>query len=85
MHLSTAISKYMRLDRYPTIWCAGCGNGQVIGALLRAIDTLELPQDKVVIVSGIGCSSRAAGYLDFNTFHTTHGAAAGFCYRSKAC
>jgi len=78
MHLSTGIGKYMRLDRYPTIWCAGCGNGQVVGALLRAIDTLELPQDKVVIVSGIGCSSRAAGYLDFNTFHTTHGRPVAF-------
>ncbi|MBT9168967.1 MAG: hypothetical protein DDT19_02319 [Syntrophomonadaceae bacterium] len=61
MNRSTGIGKYMRLDHFPTIWCAGCGNGQVVGALLRAIDTLELPQDKVVIVSGIGCSARASG------------------------
>ncbi|MDW7651398.1 MAG: 2-oxoacid:ferredoxin oxidoreductase subunit beta [Bacillota bacterium] len=73
MNKNANIHKYLRLDKYPTIWCAGCGNGQVLGALLRAIDTLKLDQDKVVVVSGIGCSSRASGYLDFNTMHTTHG------------
>lgn len=67
------IQKYLRLDKNPTIWCAGCGNGQVVSAILRAIDALQLDPDKVVVVSGIGCSSRASGYLDFNTLHTTHG------------
>jgi 2-oxoglutarate ferredoxin oxidoreductase subunit beta len=37
-----------------------------------------LDPDKVVVVSGIGCSSRAAGYIDFNTLHTTHGRAIPF-------
>lgn len=37
-----------------------------------------MDQDKVVVVSGIGCSSRAAGYIDFNTLHTTHGRAIPF-------
>ena len=73
MSKTNGIRKYMRLERYPTIWCAGCGNGQVVGALLRAIDTMQLDPEKVVVVSGIGCSSRASGYLNFNTLHTTHG------------
>jgi len=30
------------------------------------------------MVSGIGCSSRAPGYVDFNTLHTTHGRAIPF-------
>ena len=47
-------------------------------AVVRAIDKLELDKNKVCIVSGIGCSSRAAGYLDFNTIHTTHGRALAF-------
>lgn len=72
------IRKYMRLERYPTIWCAGCGNGQVVGAFLRAVDSLKLNQDRMVVVSGIGCSSRASGYLDFNTLHTTHGRALAY-------
>jgi 2-oxoglutarate ferredoxin oxidoreductase subunit beta len=67
------IKPYLRLERYPTIWCAGCGNGQVVGAFLRAISTLDWDPEKVVVVSGIGCSSRASSYLSFNTMHTTHG------------
>jgi 2-oxoglutarate ferredoxin oxidoreductase subunit beta len=41
--------------------------------MLRAIHSLKLSKDEVVVVSGIGCSSRLAGYVDFNTLHTTHG------------
>lgn len=37
-----------------------------------------MDKDNVVVVSGIGCSSRAPGYLDFNTLHTTHGRAIPF-------
>src|SRR3989338_7427705 len=67
------ISKYLRLDKFPHIWCPGCGNGIVMQSVLRGIDKLGLDQNKVAVISGIGCSSRAAGYLDFNTLHTTHG------------
>jgi 2-oxoglutarate/2-oxoacid ferredoxin oxidoreductase subunit beta len=65
--------KYLRLEMFPHILCPGCGHGIVLGAMLRAIDSLKLSQDEVVVVSGIGCSSRLAGYVDFNTLHTTHG------------
>jgi 2-oxoglutarate ferredoxin oxidoreductase subunit beta len=44
-----------------------------MGAVIRAIDELKLVQDEVVMVSGIGCSSRMPVYVDFNTLHTTHG------------
>lgn len=70
--------KYLRLDRLPHIWCPGCGNGIVLGALARAFAELKLDRDKTVVVSGIGCSSRAAGYFDCNTLHTTHGRALAF-------
>lgn len=72
------MAKYFRIHRLPHIWCPGCGNGIVVGALVRAIHEQGLKQDEVVIVSGIGCSSRASGYLDFNTVHTTHGRALAF-------
>lgn len=72
------IKKFLRLDKFPHIWCPGCGNGIVTQSVLRGIDTLNLDQDKIAVVSGIGCSSRAAGYLDFNTLHTTHGRAITF-------
>jgi 2-oxoglutarate ferredoxin oxidoreductase subunit beta len=45
---------------------------------VRAIERLGLDKNKVCIVSGIGCSSRAVGYLDFDTLHTAHGRALAF-------
>ncbi|MDF2874428.1 MAG: korB 3 [Sporomusa sp.] len=75
MNMEQIVEKYFRPGRLPHIWCPGCGNGIVTGALVRAIDKLGLEQDNVVIVSGIGCSSRASGYLDFNTVHSAHGRA----------
>ncbi|HSV56612.1 MAG TPA: 2-oxoacid:ferredoxin oxidoreductase subunit beta, partial [Magnetospirillaceae bacterium] len=62
----------------PHIWCPGCGHGTVTGALVRAIARLKLDKNKICVVSGIGCSSRAPGYLDFDTLHTAHGRALAF-------
>lgn len=72
------VKSYLRLDKLPHIWCAGCGNGIVLQGILRAIHNLNLNKDEVVVVSGIGCSSRAVGYIDFNTLHTAHGRAIPF-------
>jgi len=47
--------------------------GIILKAILRAVDSLKLDKDKIAMVSGIGCSSRTPGYVDFNTLHTTHG------------
>jgi len=68
--------KYLRHDKkFPHIWCPGCGNGIILGALIRAIDRSGLKKDDIVLVSGIGCSGRMTVYADFNTLHTTHGRA----------
>lgn len=75
---STVISNSMRTDRLPHIWCPGCGHGIMMRSIAVAIEELKLDKDKVCIVSGIGCSSRASGYMDFNTLHTTHGRALAF-------
>ena len=72
------IEKYLRQSALPHIWCPGCGHGILLAAILRAIDKQQLDQDKTVIVSGIGCSSRASGYMNFNTVHTAHGRALPF-------
>ncbi len=73
------IHHYLRSSkRFPFVWCAGCGNGIVLGALLRAIHEVGLERDEIVMISGIGCSSRAPTYVDFNTLHTTHGRAIAF-------
>lgn len=70
--------QYLRQERLPHIWCPGCGHGIVLGALVRAIHQAGLERNRTVIVSGIGCSSRASGYMDFDTLHTTHGRALAF-------
>ncbi|MCI5224714.1 MAG: 2-oxoacid:ferredoxin oxidoreductase subunit beta, partial [Candidatus Electrothrix sp. AR4] len=71
--------KYLRQKKsFPHVWCPGCGNGIVMGALLRAITRLDLNRDQIVLASGIGCSGRLPTYLDFNTLHTTHGRALTF-------
>ncbi len=70
--------KYLRLSKFPLIWCPGCGDGIVLKAMLRAIDSIGLKKDEITMVSGIGCSSRLPGYVDFNTLHTTHGRAIAF-------
>ena len=73
--MATAVSQksdvtisYLRpRKKFPSVWCPGCGNGIVMSALIRAIDKLGLTKDEVVLVSGIGCSSRLPVYLDFNS------------------
>ncbi|MFZ5354179.1 MAG: 2-oxoacid:ferredoxin oxidoreductase subunit beta [Bacillota bacterium] len=75
---STLLEKYFRVEKLPQIWCPGCGHGVITRSIAEAIDQLGLDKNKVCIVSGIGCSSRAPGYMDFNTLHTTHGRALAF-------
>ncbi|MFH1381597.1 MAG: thiamine pyrophosphate-dependent enzyme [Chloroflexota bacterium] len=72
------IDCFLRLDRIPHIWCAGCGIGQVVSAFIRAMLQTELDPDTVSVVSGIGCTGRAAGYVKLDSFHTTHGRALPF-------
>ncbi len=71
------VEEYFR-PKLPHIWCPGCAHGIVTKALVKAIANLRLDQTKTVLVSGIGCSSRATGYLDFGTIHTTHGRALAY-------
>ncbi len=81
---SELIHKFMRIDHLPHIWCPGCGNGIIMRDVAVALQSLiddpevNLNRGKVVVVSGIGCSSRAAGYMDFDSIHTTHGRAIPF-------
>ncbi len=77
--LTKLIHKYLRhAKKFPHVWCPGCGNGILLGSLIRAIDRTGFEKDDIVLVSGIGCSSRLPVYVDFNTLHTTHGRALTF-------
>lgn len=69
---------YLRTERMPHIWCPGCGLGIILHSFLRGLLKSNLLLDKVVFVSGIGCTGRAAGYVKLDSFHTTHGRAIPF-------
>lgn len=68
----------IRPERFPNIWCPGCGIGIVLAAYVGALQKSGIAADKHVCISGIGCTGRAAGYLNLDTFHTTHGRAIPF-------
>jgi 2-oxoglutarate ferredoxin oxidoreductase subunit beta len=71
--------RYLRHSKkFPNVWCAGCGNGIVLGAIIRAIDDMQIDKNEVAMISGIGCSGRMPVYVDLNTMHTTHGRALAF-------
>jgi len=55
------------------IWCAGCGNGIILGAVVRAIYKTGLDQDRMAFLSGIGCSGRSSAYVNFDVMQTPHG------------
>ena len=69
---------FLRMDRIPHIWCPGCGIGTVVTSFADALKKSELDLNKVAVVSGIGCTGRVAGYVKFDSFHSTHGRAIPF-------
>ena len=69
---------YLRVNKMPTLWCWGCGDGVILKAFIRAVEKLGWEKDDVCVVSGIGCSGRFSSYVDFNTVHTTHGRTIAF-------
>ena len=72
------VEPFLRMDRMPHIWCAGCGIGTTVNCFTRALLESGVNLDKVAIVSGIGCTGRVAGYARLDSFHTTHGRAIPF-------
>jgi 2-oxoglutarate ferredoxin oxidoreductase subunit beta len=60
---------------YKPIWCPGCGDYSVLSAFTKAFAALGLRPEDIVVVSGIGCSSRIPAYLSTYGFHGVHGRA----------
>jgi len=72
-HGDHPLDRFLKEGRIPHIWCSGCGIGIAFTAFVKALEKGRFDPDRTVVVSGIGCSGRAAGYLDLDTYHTTHG------------
>ncbi len=73
-----ASKDFIRKRFFPHIWCPGCGHGIILNGLVRAVENLGLDRKNIVMVSGIGCSARISGYVDFHSLHTLHGRALAF-------
>jgi len=73
----------LRAERLPHIWCPGCGLGIVTKCLAETIKRSGIPLERHAVVSGIGCTSRIPGYLNLDTYHTTHGRAIAFATGMK--
>jgi 2-oxoglutarate ferredoxin oxidoreductase subunit beta len=80
---SHPLDKIIRYDRMPHIWCPGCGIGIAMRCFGQAILESQIPQEKHIVISGIGCSGRVAGYMYLDSYHTTHGRAIPFAVGLK--
>lgn len=76
--------QYLRPGALPHMWCAGCGIGTMLGALLRAFEELDYRPADTVVVTGIGCTGKLDDYLLTNALHTTHGRALAYATGIKA-
>ncbi len=56
-------------------WCPGCGDYSILAQVQRVMPDLNVPKEKIVFVSGIGCSSRFPYYMNTYGFHGIHGRA----------
>lgn len=56
-------------------WCPGCGDYAILNAMKKTLSTLGIPREKLVFVSGIGCSSRFPYYMNTYGIHSVHGRA----------
>ncbi len=77
------VEAFLRSERMPHIWCPGCGIGTTVNCFSRALLQSKLDLNKVAVVSGIGCTGRVAGYVNLDSFHTTHGRAIPFATGMK--
>ncbi len=78
LQVRNPVEDLLRQDRIPTIWCPGCGIGTSVNSFAHALLKQDIDLNKTAIVSGIGCSGRVSGYMNLDSFHTTHGRAIPF-------
>ena len=64
-------------------WCPGCGDYAILAQMQRVLPDLGIPKEKIVFVSGIGCSSRLPYFFNTYGFHTIHGRAAAVALKGR--
>ncbi len=69
---------YLKTEKFPLFYCSGCGCGVMLGAIVRAFEALDIPPEKIVACTGIGCFGKVDDYMRVNALHGTHGRALAF-------
>jgi 2-oxoglutarate ferredoxin oxidoreductase subunit beta len=82
--LTTLTAKDLATDQ-EVRWCPGCGDYSILAQMKKALAPLGIPREKMVFISGIGCSSRFPYYMNTYGFHTIHGRAPTLATGLKAC
>jgi 2-oxoglutarate ferredoxin oxidoreductase subunit beta len=78
------LQQYLRPNVKSTPFCPGCGHGILMNQVLRAVDELKLPMEKMLFVSGIGCAAWIPSpHFNADTLHTLHGRAIAFATGAK--
>jgi 2-oxoglutarate ferredoxin oxidoreductase subunit beta len=65
-------------------WCPGCGDYAILAQMKKVMPQLGVPREKVVFISGIGCSSRFPYYMNTYGLHSIHGRAPAFATGLKS-
>ncbi|MBM64245.1 MAG: 2-oxoacid:ferredoxin oxidoreductase subunit beta [Acidobacteria bacterium] len=65
-------------------WCPGCGDYSILAQMKKTLPSLGMPREKIVFISGIGCSSRFPYYMNTYGIHSIHGRAPAFATGLKA-
>ncbi len=65
-------------------WCPGCGDYSILAQVQKVMPTLGIPKENVVVISGIGCSSRFPYYMNTFGMHSIHGRATAVASGLKA-
>ena len=65
-------------------WCPGCGDYSILAQVQKVMPTLGIPRENIVIISGIGCSSRFPYYMNTYGMHSIHGRATAVASGLKA-
>lgn len=65
-------------------WCPGCGDYSILAQVQKIMPTLGIPREDIVIISGIGCSSRFPYYMNTYGMHSIHGRATAIASGLKA-
>ena len=65
--------RFLREEKLPHFFCAGCGAAQVLNYFTQAADALDLDPQNMLTIGGVGCTARIPVYLKSDTFHGVHG------------